>query len=114
MGALDTTGNNPGNWTVAFTPDIIACTVTPQFEVYKIVVRGASGVSQFDVYVDLKAWDSAVYGAHNAWDPDQPMLLNPGQSLYFYFTTPVTDGAQPQVSIWLRYDTDIATPGGHA
>lgn len=101
-GAADQTGLNPGNWTVAFTTDIISCTV-PQFEVYKIVVKGAANTT-FNVYVENKLWDTAVYGALNSWDPQQPLTMRPGQSLYFMYSDPVSDDTPPVATIWMRYD----------
>jgi hypothetical protein len=105
-GVSDPTGNNVGNWTVSFTPDILSFTV-PQAEVYKMIVKGASQTSQFDVYVENKQWDTAVYGAQNSWDPNETLIIRPGETLYFYYNTPVTDNSPPIITIWLKYDKDI-------
>lgn len=105
VGAADTTGLNTGNWTIAFTPDSFNINV-PQFEVYKIVVKGAPGTS-FTVYVDLYQWDQSIYGASNSWDPVQPLILLPGQTLYFLYSDPVTDDNPPVATVWLRYDVDF-------
>jgi len=102
-GAADTTTFNPGNWTIPFTPDIINVNV-PQFEVYKMVVSGADDTT-FNVYVDNFLWDVGIYGTLNSWDPQQPLILRPGASLYFAYSDPVTDGTPPVATIWLRYDT---------
>lgn len=107
-GAVDTTTFNPGNWTVAFTPDIINVNV-PQFEVYKMVVAGASDTT-FNVYVDNYLWDVGIYGTLNSWDPTQPLIMRPGQSLYFCYSDPVTDETPPVCTIWVRYNTDILKP----
>lgn len=104
-GTADTTGMNAGKWTVAFTPDILAVNV-PQFEVYKIVVNGAPG-TLFSVFIEVKQWDSAIYGFQNAWDPVQPMLLNPGQSVYFLYSDVIEDNIPPVVTMWLRYDVAL-------
>lgn len=107
QGAADTTGTNTGNWTVEFTPaDIAISTQIPSFEVYKMTVKGASGAS-LTVYVDLYQWDSTLLASLNSWDPAQPLLLQQGQTVYFYYSDPVTDGIIPQVTIWLRYDPAI-------
>jgi hypothetical protein len=103
IGQADTTGLNPGNWTVAFTTDEINVNV-PYFEVYKMVVEGAANTT-FDVYVDFHQWDTAIYGTKNSWDPMQPLIMRPGESLYFLYSNPVVSGNAPVVkSIWLRYD----------
>lgn len=104
-GLLDTSGHNPGNWTVAFTPDIIHITQF-QFEVYKIVVKGAPNTT-FDVYVELYQWDTAIYGTKNSWDPSQPLIMRPGESLYICYSDAVADDIPPQATIWLRYDPDL-------
>jgi hypothetical protein len=108
-GAADLTGRNTGNWTVTFTPNDLNVNV-PFFEIYKIVVSGASG-STFNVYVDIAQWDTAIYGAQNAWDPNQPLLMKPGENLYFFYSDPVSDATPPIVTIWLRYDPDIQPAG---
>lgn len=102
-GAADTTGLNTGNWTVSFTTDILNCNV-PEFEVYKIVVKGAANTT-FDVYVENKQWDTAIYGQLNSWDPQQPLVMRPGQSLFFLYSDPVTDNTPPVITIWMRYDS---------
>lgn len=104
-GTKDLSGHNPGNWTAQFTPDIINVNV-PYFEVYKIIVKGAAS-STFNVFVDIAQWDTAVYGAQNSWDPQQPLVMKPGENLYFCYSDPVTDNSPPVVTIWLRYDPDI-------
>lgn len=102
-GAKDTTNFNPNNWTVAFTPDIINVNVS-QFEVYKMVVKGAANTT-FNVYVDNFLWDVGIYGTLNSWDPVQPLILRPGQNLYFAYSDPTSDNTPPTCTIWLRYDT---------
>jgi hypothetical protein len=106
-GAADTTGNNTGNWTIAFTPGILNVNVA-EFECYKIVVTGAAG-STFTVFIENKQWDLAIYGAANSWDPMQPMILRPGQTLYFYYSDAVTDNTPPVATIWLRYDPEVTS-----
>jgi hypothetical protein len=102
-GAADTTGFNAGNWTVQFTPQIIGINV-PHFECYKLVVTGASATATFNVYVNTNQWDTAIYAVNNSWDPQQPLLLRPGDTLYFYYSTAASDGHQPLITAWFRYD----------
>jgi hypothetical protein len=104
-GVADNTGNNTGNWTVSFTPDVLNCNL-PYFEVCHIVVAGAGG-SNFGVYIDLQFWDTNQNGFLNSWDPAVPMPLRPGQTLYFYYSDPITDNTPPVITVWLRYDQDI-------
>jgi hypothetical protein len=108
-GLADNTGLNTGNWTAGFTPAIINVNLS-QFEVYKIVVLCKKPtLVTFNVYVDTFQWDTGVYGNQNSWDPSQPLIMRPGQSLNFNYSNPDTDGFPPVVWIWLRYDPAIAT-----
>lgn len=106
-GAADTTGFNTGNWTVQFTPQILGINV-PHFELYKIIVKGAAATATFDVYVNTGQWDTAVYAVHNSWDPSQPLLLTPGDTIFFYYSTASSDGNKPQITAWFRYDPAIS------
>ena len=103
LGAADTTGNNPGNWTVVFDPNAININ-EPFFECYKIVVTGAAQTATFNVNVNVNQWDTAVYATNNSWDPAQPLLLRPGDTLYFYYSSASSDGKQPKITAWFRYD----------
>jgi hypothetical protein len=110
-GVKDSSGLNPGNWTISFTPDILTCNV-PQFEVYKMVVEGAANTT-FDVYRENKQWDTAIYGTRNSWDPQQPLIVIPGMTVYFLYSDPATDGTPPVATIWLRYNPAL-WPMGNA
>lgn len=108
-GVTDQTGQNPGNWTVTFDPLTINVNV-PHFELYKLVVKGAAATATFDVFVNTNQWDTAVYAVHNSWDPTQPLLLTPGDVIYFFYSTSSGDGNTPKITAWFRYDpalTDI-------
>lgn len=106
-GKPDTSGHNPGNWTIAYTPDILNVN-TSQFEVYKMIVQGAANTT-FNVFVDTWQWDTAIYGTKNSWDPSQPLIMRPGQTLYFCYSDATTDNTPPVGTIWLRYDTSVGT-----
>ena len=106
-GALDTTGQNPGNWTVQFPPNLLSVTVT-EFEVYKMIVTGGAPRATFNVFVDVHQWDVAVYAVNNSWDPQQPLLMRFGETLLFFYSDPASDGFQPTITIWLRYEVSIA------
>ena len=102
-GALDTTGRNIGNWTVTFDPATISIQQN-MFECYKMIVTGASPSATFSVYRDNVLWDLAVYGSANSWDPTNALFLRPGQYVYFFYSTPATDGFMPSVTMHFRYD----------
>lgn len=102
-GTADTTGNNRGNWTVQFTPQALNINV-PHFECYKLVVTGAAASATFNVYVNTYQWDTAIYAVNNSWDPQQPLLMTPGDTLYFYYSSASSDGHMPTIAAWFRYD----------
>ena len=106
LGKADTTGNNPGNWTVLFDPQTINVN-EPHFECYKLVVTGAASSATFNVYVNTNQWDTAIYATNNSWDPSQPLPLTPGDTLYFYYSSASSDGNQPTIYAWFRYDPTI-------
>ena len=110
-GAADTTGQNTGNWTVQFTPQLLSVTVT-EFECYKIIVTGANPSATFDVYIDAEQWDTSVYGTNNSWDPSQPLIMRYGQTLYLYYSSASSDGDTPKATIWLRHDVALTSVFG--
>jgi hypothetical protein len=106
-GAADTTGNNKGNWTVQFTPNVINVQVT-EFEIYKMVLTGAATSASFNVYIDNGLWDTNVYAAQNSWEPEGGLLImRAGQTLNFYYNSASSDGHQPLVTAWFRYDVSL-------
>jgi hypothetical protein len=86
-----------GSWTASFAPKDLNFSV-PLAEVYHITVNGPGGY--FLVYINEDFWDAASYGGVNSWDPSEPMLIRPGDTVYFYWS--VSGGTAPQVTIWLR------------
>lgn len=106
-GAADTTGQNRGNWTVVFDPNLLNVQVT-EFEVYKIIVKGGASSATFDVFIDAQQWDTAVYAPNNSWDPVQPMIIRYGQTVYFYYSSASSDGHQPSITIWLRHEVSLS------
>jgi hypothetical protein len=104
-GVADTTTLNPGNWSVVFDESVIASNL-PLIECYKMIVKGAQGTT-FTVYRNNKTWDVGVYGTLNSWDPEQPLIINQGDTIVFAYSDPATDGNPPVVTIWLRYDSTL-------
>jgi hypothetical protein len=105
-GLADNTNLNPGNWTVTFDPNTMN-TQAPYTEVCKMVVSGSAIGSTFTIYNGDFQWDSVQQGYNNSWDPNVAMPYKPGQYIYFFFSGADTDGHQPIVTLWLRYDQDI-------
>src|SRR5271167_1407692 len=111
-GLPDTTGLNPGNWTLAFTPAILNFTLT-EILVYKIRVQGAPA-SSFNVYIDSDQWDVNIYGSQNSWEDDggDTLLVRNGQTLYLMFSDPVTDNTPPIGTLFIRYDASLTALAG--
>lgn len=113
--AADTTGRNKGNYTCAFTPDILNVKV-PFFEIYHALFTGARLLDSVTIYIGTYQWSfaSAGVGGGSEWDPAQPMLLRPGDEVYFFWSTPVAGNTPPVVTPWLRFDTEIPANQGYA
>lgn len=86
-----------GNWTVQFTPTDI--TVTVPYEIYHVYLTGQVG-AQFQWWIGTNPWSANLNGWFNDWDPAQPAIIEPGQTLYFYFS--YAGGTTPMVTLWLR------------
>jgi hypothetical protein len=109
MGVADTGASgspNAGNWTVTFDPNTMN-TQVPFTEVCKMVVSGSAIGSTFKIFIGDFQWDSVQQGYNNSWDPNVALPYKPGQYIYFYFSGLSSDGHQPIVTLWLRFDQDI-------
>ena len=107
--SADTTGNNSGNYTCVFTPEIMSVKWT-QWEVYKMVVNNplANGVSQWTIRIGIHQYEGFQSQGVATWSDHQPMPVDAGENLYFYFNIPVSTGAAPTVTLWIQVDLDIA------
>lgn len=112
LGDTDTTGLNPGNWTIAFTPAILNFTL-PEVLIYKIQCAGALGAT-FNVFVDSDQWDSNVFGTQNSWHDDggDELVVRTGQTLYLLYSNPTSDNTPPMATCFLRYDISLASLAG--
>lgn len=111
----DTTGRNKGNYTNAFTPGVLAVDV-PYFEAYHALFTSAQLLAQVTVWINGAQWSFAAagYGGGAEWDPVNPMLLRPGDEVYFFWNTASSVTTAPIVTLWLRYDAALqANAGGH-
>jgi len=92
------------NWTVQLDPATLGVsTGIPYFEIYHTSVASVPGAT-FSRFVEINQWDAGIYGNSNTDDPNEPMLIQPGQTVYFYFTYPSANATPPVVTVWLRYD----------
>lgn len=86
-----------GNYTVQFASKDLNFTVVLA-QVFHIAMNGPGGYVL--IYINEDFWDCVSYGGINSWDPSEPMLLRPGDTLTFYWS--VSTGSAPMVTIWLR------------
>lgn len=104
----DLTGSNPGRLTSVFDTAVLAVTV-PFFELYRAVVQSATPGCEATVCVDAYPASWNIFGTGAEWDPAQPPILRPGQSVFFYWDLSVGRRA-PVTTLWFRYDTDLGVP----
>ena len=102
---LDQTNNNPGNWTITVTPQILNCRVALA-EIYQISIDGPIG-SVMSLYRNTHVWNQVVQGWANNYDPTNPLYVRPGDSLFLYWHAPVIWKPTPTAKLWLRYDTEL-------
>ena len=102
-GALDT-GNTvlSGGWTVKFDPADIGIKIP--CEVYHIAVKGPSS-SSFEVWLDTTFYDNAARGDKNSWDPNYPMHVTPGTTIFFYYDT--TSTPAPKITLFFKEASPI-------
>lgn len=102
---LKSDGMNPygdGNWVATFDPRVFAV-ATGEFDIYHMALTGPAG-SSIQVWIDRTFFDTTPHGDLNSWDPNEPMHLLGGNTLYLYWNSsnsPVTGNA-PQVTVWLK------------
>lgn len=103
-GKADTTGMNPGNWTIAVTPDLLNFNV-PEAFIYKMNVQGALG-SSFNISIESKTHDVNVFGNQNSWydGGDDSLVLRPTETIYLLYSNPTGDNNPPVAWVFLRYD----------
>jgi len=103
--APDTTGLNPGNYTATFDARVLGITQN-YFEMYHLYLTApvlAGGSTQVDVALNGGYWDTTLIGQRNSWDPAQPLLVTPGDTIYVYFNVPTSNTTVPTVTAWFRY-----------
>ncbi len=104
--AADTTGRNAGNLTNAFTADKLPNGVA-WYECYHMVVTGVPAGAQATIWIGAKQWGFTYPLAGSEWDPSQPMLLQLGQEVYFFWSSASSVTPAPVVTMWLRYDPSL-------
>lgn len=107
---LDQTGNNQGNWTITFPPQVLNCRVALA-EVYQLSIDGPIG-STMSLYRNTHVWNQVIQGWANNYDPTNPLYIRPGDSVFLYWKAPagpLPNGSTPvpTAKLWLRYDIEL-------
>lgn len=107
----DTTGNNPGNLTNAFTQNILG-TMPPIYEWYRAVISTVNPAltltpAPCSIYVQRNLVSFTFPAGGTEWDPSQPIPMRDGYELYFYWQLAASVTPVPFVTIFLRYDADL-------
>lgn len=104
--AKDSTGLNTGNWTNAFTAQVLGFFIN-QFECYHMVVTNVPAGAAGTVYLGSRQWGFTFPNSGSEWDPSQPMLINPGTELDIFWNVAATGKPVPLVTAWFRYDPSV-------
>lgn len=98
---IDNGDRNPygnGFWSIEFDPARFGF-ASNNFEVYHIALKGPAG-SSFQVFTNTTFYSTSPRGDLNEWDPNQPLFMNAGQSLFFYWNSAAAPS--PMVTVWCR------------
>lgn len=109
--AADTTGRNTGNLTSVFDTATLNVRVA-WYECFHIVVTSVPAGAQAMIFIGAKQWGFTFPFNGSEWDPSQPMLLQDGQEVYFFWSVAAATVPLPVVTMWLRYDPSL--PGNPA
>jgi hypothetical protein len=95
---------NAGNWICEFQASDIGIS-EPKFQVYHIVVDGGPIGGKFTYYHNNVKYGSVFPGWDTEWDPNNPMKLNSGDTVYFWWNTGVGDPAE--VTLFFEKETVV-------
>lgn len=102
----DSTGQNTGNYTAVFDQTVMSINV-PEFELYHMFITAPTLTGQSttaQIKLNQAFWDATLIGQLNSWDPSQPMILTPGDTISILFNVPTTNATAPTVTCWFRYN----------
>lgn len=108
VATADTTSRNRGNYTNWFNPQVLS-TQIPYIEIYHVLFTAAPLLASVNIYINTNQWSFAAagIGGGSEWDPVSPMLLRPGDEVFFFWAVPVIGNPPPSVTCWLRYDPTL-------
>lgn len=92
---------NAGKWICEFHPADIPIS-EPKFQCYRIVIVGGPLGSTFTVYQNNSTYDSVFPGWTTSWDPNNPMKLENGDTVKFWWDT----GSGTAATVWLYFEKE--------
>lgn len=112
----DTTGVNSGNYTAAFTSNVLG-TMPAIWEWYHGIIDTQSGAlftpAPCNIRVNqLKPVSFTYPDGGTEFDPSQPIEFRQGDELYFFFQLASTNTPAPRVTLYLRYDLSLPANQG--
>lgn len=102
---IDPTGRNTGKWTAVMDSGKMAIK-HPYFQMYHLTLKDGPNGSTCQIWLNNNFYDITPNGYLNSWDPNQPLEMQPGDNLYFYWSK--ATGTAPTVTAYFRYDSAFA------
>lgn len=91
-----------GLWVCAFTPTVLATSLT-DFECYHMAIQNGPAGAGLTVYRNSDYWGATQLGTLNEWDPEQPLPVHGGDTVYLVWSAgKATAPTAPTATIWLR------------
>ena len=92
---------NAGKWICEFTANDIAIS-EPKFQVYHANVIGGPPGSTFQWGYNNNMWETVFPGWDNSWDPNNPMKITNGDTVFFWWNT----NAGTAATVWLYFEKE--------
>lgn len=92
---------NAGNWICEFQASEIPIS-EPKFRIYHVnVIDGPIG-SKFQWGWNNNQWETVFPGWDTSWDPNNPMKISNGDTVFFWWNSSTAPGA----TVWLYFEKE--------
>lgn len=92
---------NAGKWICEFQPKDIPIS-EPQFQCHHVNVEGGPTGGTFRWGYNNKRWETVFPGWDTSWDPNNPLKLSNGDSVFFWWDT----GTGTAATVWLYFEKE--------
>jgi len=92
---------NAGKWICEFMQKDIPV-VEPRFQCHHVNVQDGPVGSKFRWGFNNKFWETVYPGWDTSWDPNNPMKLAHGDSIFFWWDT----GTGTAATVWLYFEKE--------